>query len=77
MLKVIKAEYDREYMLICTFNDGEKKRVDISKLFHLPLFAELRDKNEFMKFGLAPFTVCWDNGADIAPIYLYDNGINI
>lgn len=77
MLKVSKAEYGGGYSLICTFNDGIRKKVDISSLFHLPIFAELKEMSEFLKFGLDPFTVCWDNGADIAPIYLYNNGITI
>ncbi|MDO4334606.1 MAG: DUF2442 domain-containing protein [Bacteroidales bacterium] len=77
MLKVSKAEYGGDYTLICTFNDGRKKKVDISPLFNLPIFAELKDLSEFLKFGLDPFTVCWDNGADIAPNYLYTNGIDV
>lgn len=77
MLKVNKAEYGGDYTIICTFNNGEKKKVDISALFHLPIFAELKDKNEFMKFGLDPFTVCWENGADIAPSYLLTHGLPI
>lgn len=77
MLKVKKAEYGGGYSIICTFNNGEKKKVDISALFHLPIFAELKDMSEFLKFGLDPFTVCWDNGTDIAPNYLYSNGVSI
>lgn len=77
MLKVSKAEYGGEYNIICTFNDGIKKIVDVSSLFHLPIFAELKEMSEFLKFGLDPFTVCWDNGADIAPNYLYTNGVTI
>lgn len=77
MIKVNKAEYGGGYSLICTFNDGSKKKVDISSLFHLPIFSELKDISKFMQFGLDPFTVCWDNGADIAPNYLYSNGVPI
>ncbi len=77
MLKVKEAEDGGGYSIICTFNNGEKKKVDISALFHLPIFAELKDMSEFLKFGLDPFTVCWDNGADIAPNYLYSNGVSI
>lgn len=74
MLKVTKAEYGGDYTIVCTFNDGVTKKVDISSLFYLPIFAELKDTDQFIRFGLDPFTVCWDNGADIAPIYLYENG---
>ncbi len=77
MLKVEKVEHVGGYSIICTFNNGEKKKVDISALFHLPIFAELKDMSEFLKFGLDPFTVCWENGADIAPNYLYSNGVAV
>lgn len=75
LLKVIKAVYGGDYNIVCTFNNGETRKVDISKLFHMPIFAELKDMDKFMRFGLDPFTVCWDNGADIAPNYLYRNGL--
>ncbi len=77
MLKVEKVEHVDGYSIICTFNNGERKKVDISALFHLPIFAELKDMSEFLKFGLDPFTVCWENGADIAPNYLYSNGVAV
>ncbi len=77
MLKVEKVEHVKGYYIVCTFNNGEKKKVDISALFHLPIFAELKDMSEFLKFGLDPFTVCWENGADIAPNYLYSNGVAV
>ncbi len=65
------------YSIICTFSNGETRKVDISALFHLPKFAELKDMDEFMRFGLDPFTVCRDDGDDIAPNYLYNNGVAI
>ncbi len=77
MRKVCKAEYGGGYSIICTFNNGEKRKVDISALFNLPIFAELKDMSKFLKFGLDPFTVCWENGADIAPNYLYTNGVPV
>lgn len=77
MLKVTKAVYGGDYSIVCTFNNGETRKVDISALFHLPIFAELKDHEEFIRFGLDPFTVCWDNGADIAPNYLYEHGIAV
>ena len=39
-----------------------------------PAFAELKDKKKFVQFGLDQ-TIFWYNGADIAPEYLYDNGV--
>ena len=60
--------------MICTFSDGVTKRVDLEPLLKFPAFQELRDKSRFIQFGLDQ-TIFWANGADIAPEYLYDNGI--
>ena len=73
LLKVIDVDYIPDYKLLCTFNDGVTKLVDIEPLFQYPAFAELRDKDKFIQFGL-DFTILWANGADIAPEYLYEHG---
>ena len=52
MLKVIDVEYKGGYILLCTFNTGEKKTVDMSPLLKYPAFEELKDENKFVQFGL-------------------------
>lgn len=74
MLKVIDVEYKGGYVLLCTFSTGEKKTVDLTPLLKFPAFEELKDENKFIQFGLDG-TIFWANGADIAPEYLYENGI--
>ena len=74
ILTVKDVEYVGDYILICTFSDGVTKRVDLEPLLKYPAFQELRDKSQFIQFGLDQ-TIFWANGADIAPEYLYDNGI--
>lgn len=74
ILTVKDVEYVGDYTLICTFSDGVTKRVDLEPLLKFPAFQELRDKSRFIQFGLDQ-TIFWANGADIAPEYLYDNGI--
>ena len=76
MLKVIDVEYEGGYILLCTFNTGEKKTVDMSPLLKYPAFEELKDENKFVQFGLDG-TIFWANGADIAPEYLYEHGVSI
>lgn len=73
MLKVIDVEYKGGYMLLCTFNTGEKKAVDMSPVLKYPAFEDLKDKDKFVQFGLDG-TIFWANGADIAPEYLYEHG---
>jgi len=74
ILTVTDVEYMGGYSLLCTFNDGARKRVDLTPLLQYPAFSELKDKGKFVQFGLQD-TILWANGADIAPEYLYEKGI--
>ena len=74
ILTVKDVEYAGDYTLVYTFSDGVTKRVDLEPLLKYPAFQELKDKSQFIQFGLDQ-TIFWANGADIAPEYLYDNGI--
>lgn len=75
MLRVIDVEYLGNYSLLCTFNTGERKKVDLSPLLQYPAFEELKDKTLFEQFGLDG-TLFWVNGADIAPEYLLEHGVD-
>lgn len=74
LLTVKDVEYMGDYTLLCTFSDGVRKRVDLTPLLEYPAFQELKDKSLFIQFGLQN-TIFWINGADIAPEYLYENGV--
>jgi hypothetical protein len=76
ILKVTDVDYLGDYTLLCTFNDGTKKKVDLTPLLKYPAYKELEDKKQFVQFGLMS-TIFWANGADIAPEYLYENGVNV
>ena len=39
-----------------------------------PAYKELKDESEFIRYGVDG-TVFWANGADIAPEYLFENGV--
>lgn len=73
ILSVKNVDYLGDYTLLCTFNDGVKKKVDLSSLLKYPAYKELADKKKFVQFGLDQ-TIFWFNGADNAPEYLYDHG---
>ena len=74
MLEINDVEYLEDYTILCVFNDGVKKKIDLSILLQYPAYEELKDKKKFIQFGLDG-TIFWSNGADIAPEFLYDNGI--
>lgn len=67
LTRVVSAEYIRDYLLRLTFTDGTEKVVDFSRWLHGEVFQPLADKRKFKKFLIAGGTVCWPNGADIAP----------
>lgn len=74
ILLVESAEYMGKYTLLCTFSNGEKRKVDLTPLLKYPAFEELKDESEFERYGVDD-TVFGANGADIAPEFLYENGI--
>ncbi len=74
ILTVKDVDYLGDYTLLCTFNDGVTKKVDLSSILKYPAYKDLTDKEKFVQFGLDQ-TIFWANGADIAPEYLYDHGV--
>lgn len=75
ILNITNVEYLGDYSLLCLFNNGKKKRVDLTPLLSYPAFEELKDKNKFIQFGLDG-TIFWANGADVSPEYLFDHGVD-
>lgn len=74
LLTITDVEYLGDYTLLCSFNNGQRRKVDLTPLLAYPAFADLRDKGNFIQFGL-DHTIFWANGADIAPEYLYEHGV--
>ena len=74
LLTITDVEYLGDYSLLCSFNNGQRRKVDLTPLLAYPAFADLRDKGNFIQFSL-DHTIFWANGADIAPEYLYEHGV--
>ena len=72
LIKVIEAKYLKGHQLDLKFNDGTSGTVDLEREFRGPVFEPLKDLDVFKKFELDAWTVCWPNGADFAPEFLYD-----
>lgn len=72
-LHITKASYVRDYQVEVTFNNGKKGIADLSETLKGPVFAPLKDKNEFAKLTVDPEleTLVWPNGADLAPEFIY------
>ena len=70
MLRVVDVDYIKDYELLVTFSDGNKKKVDLRPYLTGEVFGELLDKEKFVQYGLTRITIEWANGADLAPEFL-------
>jgi len=73
-LEVSKAVYLGGYRISLTFNNGDKKTVDLQNELNGTVYEPLRQLDYFKKFEVKYNTVEWANGADYAPEYLYEIG---
>ncbi len=75
ILHVVDVKYVRDYVIWVKFNDGIDGEVDLSAELEGEVFGPLKDKVLFQTVKVDPLlqTVVWDNGADLAPEFLYDN----
>ena len=72
--KVIEAQYAQEFTIHIRFSDGTEGDVDLSQELYGELFEPLKDTANFKAFTIHPefHTLCWPNGADLAPEFLYE-----
>jgi hypothetical protein len=75
MLKdIVEVQPTKDYWLRLRFEDGAEGEVDVADLIQFEgIFAPLKDRNEFLQVFVDPElgTICWPNGADLAPDVLY------
>jgi hypothetical protein len=74
ILHVKEAKYLHDYVLWLRFNDGAEGVVDLKDELYGEVFEPLKDIESFKSFKVDPDleTIVWDNGADLAPEFLYD-----
>jgi hypothetical protein len=74
ILHVKEAKYLHDYVLWLRFNDGAEGVVDLKDELYGEVFEPLKDIERFKSFKVDPDleTIVWDNGADLAPEFLYD-----
>ena len=74
LIEVESVSFEKDFELNVRFNNGQQKKVDLSSLMKNPppVFANLRDKNEFKKVSVNPVGgVQWECGADLSAEYLF------
>ena len=75
MTDVVAVAPIGDYRLLLTFDNGERREVDIASLATFEgVFAPLRDPDYFRQVQINPDvgTIVWPNGADICPDVLYE-----
>ena len=74
-LHVQEARYRHDYVLWLRFNDGAEGEIDLKDELTGEMFRPLRNIDEFKRFRVDPEleTIVWENGADLAPEFLYEN----
>jgi len=75
MVWVVKSELKEDYKVFIEFNDGTSGVIDFCDKLqndHRQVVRELLDLELFNTVKLDLDTLCWDNGVDFAPEYLYE-----
>jgi hypothetical protein len=70
--RIVAAHYIAGFKVWIRFSDGAEGDVDLSHELTGPMFAPLRNVEEFRRVSLHPElrTLVWPNGADLAPEFL-------
>lgn len=74
ILRITDMELRGPHSLWIAFNDGHESEVNLLPLLDGPVFASLRDPDNFAQVRLDPEcgTITWPGGADLAPEAIYD-----
>ena len=75
VIHVREAKYLHDYVIWVRFNDGAIGEVDLRDELTGEMFEPLKDLRKFKSFHVDPDieTIVWNNGADLAPDFLYEN----
>ena len=73
--KIVEARYVQDYTVYIRFVDGVEGYVDLQNELYGPMFEPLKKLEFFKQFSIHPefCTLCWPNGTDIAPEFLYEH----
>lgn len=74
ILHVKEANYLGGYVIWIRFNDGTMGEVDLKDELYGEVFEPLKNLEKFKSFKVDPDleTIVWENGADMAPEFLYE-----
>lgn len=75
ILHVTEATYSHDYIIRLRFNNVAEGEVDLADELDGKVFELLRDIETFKSFKVDSIlqTIVWENGADLASEFLYEN----
>ncbi|MFA5972343.1 MAG: DUF2442 domain-containing protein [Lentimicrobiaceae bacterium] len=76
-LAVKNVQPQDDYLLLLTFENGEKRQFDMKPYLNVGIFSELKDVKLFKTVHKCFDTVEWENEADLDPEVLYQNSIKV
>lgn len=74
---IINVQPVPNYLLILTFQNGEKRQFDMKPYLGLGIFRELRDISKFNSVRVSFDSIGWENEADLDPEILYNQSKKI
>ena len=75
MVWIVRAELKDNYKVFVEFNDGMNGIIDFKEKLdndHRPIIKDLLDLEKFKTVKIGLDTLCWANGVDFAPEYIYE-----
>ena len=72
LLDVVSVQTRPDFQLDLEFENGERRRFDVSPYLHYPVFRRLENPGFFSLARVEHGTVVWPGNIDIAPETLYD-----
>ena len=72
--QLVDAKHVSDYRVWVKFRDGVEGVIDLESEIWGPVFEPLKDPAYFatVRLSLEWNCICWDNGADFAPEWLYE-----
>lgn len=77
LLDVVGVEAQAGHVLLIQFENGERRRFDMTPYLDKGVFVELKDMRMFKLAKVEYGTVVWPGEIDIAPETLYDRSLPV
>lgn len=77
LLDVVSAQTRPDFQLDLEFENGERRRFDMSPYLHYPVFRRLENPGFFSLARVEYGTVVWPGNIDIAPETLYELSVPV